>query len=205
MAAPTYVSAESLKATLSLTGFSFADEDVDLAVAAASRAIDAATFRRFWQDEYATEQRIYRPYNPALLEIDDAVEVAEVAVDAGRDGSFTEVWQEGIDFQLEPLNAAADGRPFERLRVLEPRGAFAWWGRLALNVRLTGQFGWPEVPPEVEQATAIVAHRLLRRAREAPFGIVTLGLDQPTALRIARQDPDLLTLLDGVTRQLVLA
>ena len=60
---------------------------------------------------------------------------------------------------------------------------------------MTGVFGWSEVPAPVKQATTIMATRLLRRAREAPFGVVGLGLDN-APVRIAKIDPDVAFLLN---------
>jgi hypothetical protein len=62
------------------------------------------------------------------------------------------------------------------------------------SVRVTGQFGWSEVPEAVKSATVILATKLVRRAREAPFGVVSIGLDGG-AMRIARTDPDVMFLL----------
>jgi hypothetical protein len=36
--------------------------------------------------------------------------------------------------------------------------------------------------------------------REAPFGIVTVGIDQGAAMRIARTDPDVYALICNYTR-----
>jgi hypothetical protein len=55
---------------------------------------------------------------------------------------------------------------------------------------VTGVFGWPTVPDGVVTATTILATRILRRQREAPFGIVTVGIEQGAVARIGRTDPD---------------
>ena len=49
-------------------------------------------------------------------------------------------------------------------------------------------------------ATSILATKLFKRSREAPFGIITLGGDQGGAMRLSRTDPDLSLLIDGYTR-----
>ena len=45
----------------------------------------------------------------------------------------------------------------------------------------------------MKEATLIIASRLLRRVREAPFGVISFGLEG--AMRIARTDPDVTALL----------
>lgn len=51
-----YVDADELKATLNLNQTTFADDDIDRAIAAASRAIDGYKGRRFYR---STETRYY--------------------------------------------------------------------------------------------------------------------------------------------------
>jgi hypothetical protein len=43
---------------------------------------------------------------------------------------------------------------------------------------VTGQFGWSTSPEDIKAATSILAAKLFKRVREAPFGIVTVGIDQ---------------------------
>jgi hypothetical protein len=73
------------------------------------------------------------------------------------------------------------------------------------SVQITGQFGWTTVPDDVRAAASILAAKLLRRVREAPFGIVTVGIDEGAAMRIARTDPDVFTLLNDYSRRQPLA
>jgi hypothetical protein len=57
------------------------------------------------------------------------------------------------------------------------------------------------VPAQVKEATSILAARLIRRMREAPFGVVVVGgIDVGAAARIARVDPDVRFLLEPFTR-----
>jgi hypothetical protein len=52
---------------------------------------------------------------------------------------------------------------------------------------LTGRFGWEETPEGVKQATTIIASQVLKRIREAPYGIVSFGGE---AMRLSRFDSD---------------
>lgn len=63
-------------------------------------------------------------------------------------------------------------------------------------VKLTGLFGWTEVPAAVRQACKIQAARIFKR-RESPFGMVNT-LDGSEQARLTRVlDPDVVTSLRG--------
>lgn len=194
-----YVELEQLKETLELKGQVFADADLMMAANAASRGIDSATGRRFYLDTDASQVRYYTPESLRLLPIDDLAVLTSVAVDRGGSGSFTETWVNGTDFVLEPFNAPADYRPFETLRVRQLAGRWlpTW---IEKSVQVTGQFGWTVLPEDIKAATAILAAKLFKRAREAPFGIVTVGIDQGAAMRIAKSDPDVYALIHDYSR-----
>ena len=61
-------------------------------------------------------------------------------------------------------------------------------------MKVTGQWGWAVVPEPVKQATTLLSARLLKRAREAPFGVLNLGFEGEAA-RIASHDADVAFLL----------
>lgn len=196
-----YITSDALKASLDLTGETYADADITLAIDAASAQIDSACNRRFTLDPDNTSQRFYTPHTWSLVEIDDVVDVQEIALDPG-DGTFSQILTENTDYVLEPLNAVADSYPYTYFRLLHHHHR-VWCGHARTrSVRVTGQFGWSAVPALVEGATSLLAGRILRRIREAPFGIVQVGLDGAVA-RIAQTDPDIAGMLKPVTRMLV--
>lgn len=190
-----YATSAELKATLELTGETFADADVALALTAASRGIDNATRRRFWLDADNTSVRYYTPRSCSLLEIDDVVDLVELATGTG-DGSFATAWTENTDHVLEPLNAAADGRPQTMIKPI-----LKSLPTQLRSVRVTGQFGWPAVPDGIKQGTIILASKLLRRAREAPFGVIMFS--EGEVARITRADPDVMFLIGPYIKRLV--
>lgn len=192
-----YATPAELRATLELTGETFADADLTLALAAASRGIDQATGRRFFPDPDANQVRHYSPPAADVLLIDDLVTLTSLNVDTDGDGTFEETWVLNTDFVLEPLNAAADSHPWTRLRTHPLRGKQLPW-RYPRSVELTGKFGWDEAPDEIKQATVIIASKLVQRAREAPFGIL-VGADS-LAVYIARQDPEVMFLIEPYSR-----
>lgn len=197
---PAYIEPEELKITLELTGTQYADMDVRRAVLAASRGIERCLGgRRFYLDADASQVRYYTPDALSRLAIDDLVTLTSVLIDRAGTGSFTETWVNGTDFVLEPLNAVADFRPFEQIRLRRNVGrTFPFW--VEKSVQVTGKFGWPSIPEDIRQATSILAGKLLKRNREAPFGIVSLGLDAAATARIAREDPDVATLIGAYDR-----
>jgi hypothetical protein len=194
-----YITAAQLKATADLADTSFANDDINAAIHAACREIDAATGRRFWLDPDNTSERLYTPDSARILMIDDVVDLQAVDIDRTGDGTFEESWTVGTDFVLRPANAAADGRPYEEIWTRRNRGRYLPCG-LEDSVRVTGQFGWVAVPDVIVQATTILAGRLVRRSREAPLGIVTFGVEAEAAIRIARTDPDVAALISDLNR-----
>jgi hypothetical protein len=204
--ANVYLELEQLKSSLELSGQTFADQDMRLAAGAASRAVDRLTGRRFWLDSGTSNVRYYTPEQIRFLQIDDLATLTSVAIDRGGSGTYTETWVNGTDFVLEPLNATSEipARPYEWLRVRQLSGR--WLPTyIEKSVQVTGQFGWLTVPDDVRAAASILAAKLLRRVREAPFGIVTVGIDEGAAMRIARTDPDVFTLLNDYSRRQPLA
>jgi hypothetical protein len=199
-----YLSPDQLKSTLEMTGTSFADADVTLAIGAASRAVDEITGRRFWLDSDNTKIRYYTPRSAKLLQIDDLVALGTnaISIDRAGTGTYSEVWTNGVDYVLEPFNGPAENpaRPYEtvRVRYLTTGRWFPVW--IEKSVQVTGQFGWAQIPDDVTAATGILAAKLLRRSREAPFGIITAGMDVGVAMRISRTDPDVYMLLRDYTR-----
>jgi hypothetical protein len=196
----SYITAEALKRTLTLNGTTFANDDVDEAIVAASRAVDDACGRFFGRDSSAEVERIYRPQSATVCLIDDLVELTSLETDQNGDGEVERTWVQNREFVLEPLNAAADSRPYTKLSLNSYRAsvAFPFWA--PRSVKVTGRFGWPAIPANVPTATSLVASRLVKRLREAPFGIVANNMDG-SALQIARTDPDVARLLKDLTRE----
>lgn len=90
----------------------------------------------------------------------------EVAFDAAGDGTYT---TEVTTFIPEPLNAAADGRPWESLRLPRSGAVSVSDAPGAFRVTSAG-FGWASVPVPIKEATLLQMSRYFSR-RNAPFGI----------------------------------
>lgn len=193
-----YLTATELEATLELSGTSFADDDITLAISAASKAVEYATNRRFWADADVNQVRYYTAMSEEEVWIDDLVALTELATSPGGDNVFSDVWTVNSDFYLEPLNAAADGWPYTKVRVSLRSGL--WLPCYVRSVRVTGKFGWSAVPDGVKQAAKLIASRLVKRSREAPFGVVSMGMDAGAA-QIAREDSDVQAILGPFVRE----
>jgi hypothetical protein len=185
--ASDYCTLAELKATLSLTGESYADPDLSLAITAASRGIEDMTDRRFYLDTDANQIRYYTPTGAYRVDIDDLAQITALATDWTGAQTFTQSWTQPTDYTLTPLNAAADGEPYTAIEVMPRSGLYMPWD-YPRSVRVTGKFGWPAVPEPIKQATMMLAARLVKQAREAPFGIAGFGADG-VAVRVAGQDP----------------
>lgn len=196
-----YVTSAALKATLSITGETYADADIAIALESASRAVDGICGRRFYADADATQVRVYSPSSRDLLRIDDLITLTSLKTDPGGDGTYEQTWTLNTDMVLEPLNPelidATNRQPWTLIRR-HPRGSYYFPADYPRSVQVTGKFGWPAVPAPVQTATSILASILLKRMREAPFGVVALGVD--TAARIASTDRQVLALLTPYRR-----
>ena len=187
-----YSTAAAVKAALGINDTSD-DEGIEAAVEAASRQIDAhcGKGRKFWQDASV----VARKYNPTMATVVTVADISTltgllVKVDTSDDGTFDTSLTIATDFQVEPVNAAAEYpvEPWTCIRLLD--GALSSFTRLASgrpSVEVTAKFGWSAVPDAVERATAIQA-RSIWKAQDTTFGSFALSLDgQPQ--RVPALDP----------------
>jgi hypothetical protein len=193
-----YVTPEVFKATLQLDGTSYANADVQRAISAASRAVDLECGRKFSGDTVATD-RYFTPESSYTVLIDDLYDFDALVTDQDGDGTFEQSWTENAGFYLAPLNASADGWPFTQL-CLHPLASQGFPSAYPRSVKVTGKWGWSEIPDPIVQATVLVAGKLLKRSREDPGGsgeALALG---GAAVRLAGADPTVKGLLAPYVR-----
>ena len=192
-----YISVEEIKDSLSLAGQMFADADIARAISAASRAIDQTCDRRFYADTVDATRK-FIPLSSFFMPIDDLASFTSLS-----QGGTT--WTQDVDFYFEPSNAPANGQPWTSIKTIgkpfiwtqkeiQPYGGF-----VDARVSLVGKFGWLVTPPEIVEATGILATRLMKRTREAAFGVLSFGMDG-VAMRIARTDSDVEALIAPYVR-----
>lgn len=208
-----YITRDQMRSALSYTtGATYADADIDMACDTVSRAIDLAsgTMRRFYS---ATETRYYTPPEyyygwgryyggytrfERRMEIDDLVSASTVVVDTTGNGTYSTTWVEGTDFFFDPPNAVADGAPYTEIVLRNFSGRT--FPAIQRAVKITGVFGWPSVPPQVNQYAKIFAAQLVLRSRQAPFGILMQGMEVGATANLMRVDPDYKRLIGNLNR-----
>ncbi|MEU5721575.1 hypothetical protein ABZ783_07110 [Micromonospora sp. NPDC047738] len=187
--APAYVSAEDLKSFVRVAD-AVDDPQVALAVEAASRAVDSQCRRQFGKVDAPAARRYTAQLECGrwVVDIDDLMSTTGLAVTVPG-GTVT-------GYDPEPVNAAADGRPWTRLVISGsrlPTGA-------ANEVTVTAAWGWTAVPEAVKQATLLQASRFLAR-RDSPYGIAG-SPDAGSEVRLlARVDPDVAVILGPYVRR----
>lgn len=190
--APAYASDEDLRDYVRVDDFDD-DAQAGLAIDTASRAIDDHTHRQFGKVDTAVE-RLYTAWPDYercrwVVTIDDVQTATGLLV--AVDGTAV------ATYRLEPVNAAADGRPWTSLAFTSDSEATPTGTEHEISV--TAVWGWTVVPETVKQATLLQASRLLKR-RDAPFGVAG-SPDMGSELRLlAKVDPDVAVALRGLRR-----
>lgn len=171
--------------------------NLERAITAASRAIDQTCQRTFWKTS-AGVSRDFVVCDQKLVTFgafNDLAAVTAVATDAAGDGTFETVWS-ASDYELLPVNASAapEPKPWTHLRAVASRlFPYPTGSGKAARVRVTGTWGWPAVPADINQACLLLAARIYRR-KDSPDGVT--GWQDIGMMRVGRSDPDVSTLLD---------
>lgn len=187
--APNYATPADLAAYLRIPDEDIQDEEqMVLALAGASRAVDR-TCRRQFGALAAPAARVY------TARVDPQLNRPVVAIDDLMDdtGLLIEVGGEEVTGVLGPANAPADGVPWTRIAGPWPLG-------VPDAVTVTALWGWTSVPDAVVQATLMQASRLLAR-RDSPYGVAGSPEAGSEIRLLARVDPDVAVLLRHYTRR----
>jgi len=182
--APDYITLTELK-NYQRIGDTADDVELAVAITAASRAIDNHTNRQFGKVA-AAEERFYtaRPdYDRGrwVVDVDDFMSVAGLAVTVDGVAALT------TDFVKEPVNAAAEGKPWTRL-AFETDASVLPTG-MDHEVGVTLPWGWTAVPVAVKNASYLQSSRFAAR-RDSPYGIAG-SPDTGSEMRLlSRVDPD---------------
>jgi len=183
-----YVTLSLLKSSLQIED-TLLDEFLELAIESASRQIDAATERTFYQED--AETRIFTPRDSYVTEIDDLRNITSLKTSSDADGNFDITWA-AKDFQLEPLNGKAGGIDFPATRIRAVDEYLFTIDDKEATVEVTGDWGWDSVPVQIQQACLILSARLFER-RNSPLGIA--GFSDVGAVFVSKFDSDIDKLL----------
>ncbi len=164
------------------------DDELQLAVSAASRAIDRAANRQFGKVEQA-EARYYeavwdRHRGKYVVEIDDLMTATNLVV---ADANGTAV--AATDYTLEPRNAPARGRPWTQVVMATATS----------EMTVTAEFGWTDWPATIKAATLLQGSRFFKRA-DAPFGVAGSPEVGSELRLLARVDPDVAVMVGAYKR-----
>lgn len=195
----TYITSTEMKNTLEISGETYADDDITNAIEAASRVIDAYKGTRFFPSAET------RTYTASDLGVCDSLSIYDlnnsagstVSFDMDGDGVYELALVRNTDYFLEPQNAELTNKPWNSIS-LRYQGGRQWPG-WKYGVQVVGSFGWATAPGQVTEACSILANRYLKRTRETPYGIVTVGTDALSMARLGKIDPDVAFMLDNVT------
>lgn len=177
-----YATLAQIKASLRITD-NIDDELLELAIETASREIDTACERQFFQTE-AT--RVYTPSDSYRTAIDDITTVTSIKTSSAADGVFDTTWTTN-DYQLEPLNGLAGGveTPANVIRAV---GDYTFpTDGVEATVQVVGTFGFASVPTAITQATILLGSRNFKR-NDAPLGVT--GFGDLGVIRVSKLDPD---------------
>jgi hypothetical protein len=186
-----YATLAEVKAALRLTD-SVDDTLLERAVESASRRIDGYCGRWFYKTS-ATAVNIY-PINEYLVAFPDDVSNTSITIkiDTNADGTYATTLTQGVDYILEPTDAALRGYPYTHARMvggqtfpLEVTPSFP-------TVQVTAQWGWNSVPSDVNQACVLLAIRQFARLNAA-LGVVGFA---DMAITVRAVDPDVRDLLN---------
>ena len=191
-----YVTRSEVKTALSISSTTY-DTRIDSIVIAVSRAIDEIQKTRYFETSetrYYTADGAYRD-----LQIDDLTTLTSVTMDMAGTGSYSTTLTNGTHFSLEPINNPLESKPYRTIALKPQSGQY--WSPYRNGIKVVGSFGWSAIPAAINQAALLMAIRLFQR-KDAPFGAVAIGgLETATAVRLMRNDPDVMGLLESVDRR----
>ena len=184
-----YATLQELKTWLGISG-STDDTRLELAIEAASRAIDAECSRRFYS---ATATLYFQTDDPLRCDLnDDLLSVTSIAYDST--GRRDYVTLAGTDYELDPEVA-----PY-RIVYIAPAANVFFPVDQRRGVRVVGSWGYNATgsqPQAVTRACLLLATRYFKR-KDAPFGVV--GTPELGFMRVTARDPEVRALLNPYRR-----
>lgn len=197
MALTAYVTLDAVKTELGIPLDDTQDDSLlTYALNATTTKINDKTGRPgnpgFNRDAVASP-RIYRATNPSLLVVHDIATASGVSVSAGTVAQGFNDLITSDNWELQPVNATADGLPFD---AIWHHWAF-WPTWPSVRLQVTAVWGWPSVPDSVAEAQLIWCAKIFRR-KDSLDGVA--GVNDFGPIRIGKMDPDVADMLSDYTR-----
>ena len=192
-----YATLAELKAYLKIDD-SMEDSLLENIVEAASRSIDRIANRRFYLDSTATARQ-YRPMNELRVFTDDFGSTSGLIVktDPNDAGVYATTLTLNTDYIVEPVNAAAKGRPWNYITIVSGE-SYSLPVNYRPQVEVTARWGWPSVPDDINQATLILSADLYKR-KDSIGGV--LGLSELGAIRMSPLGRDITAMVRAYKRE----
>jgi hypothetical protein len=185
-----YATLAQVKSALRITD-NVDDTLLEQAIESASRRIDGYCGRWFYKT--ASTAILVYPFDYYNVPVQDiANTTVTVAVSTQGNNVYDQVWTQGVDYQLEPLNASLNSKPYNNIMAI---GGKTFPIQLQPNVpyvQITAQWGWQSVPIDVTQACVLLSIRQFARLNAA-LGIVGFN---DMAIQVKAVDPDVRDLLN---------
>lgn len=192
-----YATLAELKAYLKIDD-SMEDTLLENIVEAASRSIDRIANRRFYLDSSATARQ-YRPADLLRVFTDDFGSTSGLVVktDPNDAGVYATTLTLNTDYIVEPVNAAAKGRPWNYITIVSGE-SYSLPVNYRPQVEVTARWGWPSVPDDINQATLILSADLYKR-KDSIGGV--LGLSELGAIRMSPLGRDITAMVRAYKRE----
>ena len=183
-----YITGAQLRAHVGIVD---ANDDVRLQIAldAAEDMVDDWCQRVFTVPTSATARK-FVALDPYVIEVDDIASTTDLVI---VDGSATLT---ASDYQLEPVRAPSDGRPWTQVRRLGTSWSIPT-NRYQVSITITARWGWPATPDTVKRAALAIAGWLFTGST-APLGVA--GVNEFGPMRLATMAPLAVPLLQALRR-----
>jgi hypothetical protein len=188
-----YCTLAEVKAALRITDTAD-DALLENSIEGASRRIDGYTGRFFYQRVAAVKMYARDIYT--LLLQDDLHQITTLKTDDDGDGTYEDTWTLNVDYQLQPLNAALQSRPYNRLTAIGGKTFPIVIQPEIPAVEVTGTWGWGAIPDDVREACVLLSMRGFARYNAA-LGVVGFA---DMAIQVRSVDPDVRDLLSPYVR-----
>lgn len=198
-----YIALSEIKTYLGLSG-SGQDDNLENAIEAASREIDAICGRFFYQT--TSGDKYFTPISEYEIELPDISTATGLAVytDTTDNGTHDTTLTINTDFITKPFDSGDEVggiqyHPITNITILNTRSSERFNPSIIKNIKITAKWGWETVPQSIEQATFLQATRLFKR-KDSPFSVYG-NPETGTAELFSKFDPDGLKLIKAYIKR----